>query len=253
MSDTVNSQYARPAPAAVPLRRLIDIICAGTAGIILSPFFLIIALAIWIQGGRPILYSQLRLGRNGAPFRIYKFRKFRADCDDRGSPLTMQHDDRMTPIGHVLAAFKLDELPQLWNIFRGDMSFVGPRPESLAFADCFRNGFEKILEYRPGLFGPCQVLFRHENRLFPPGGNVADFYRETLFPAKAKIDLAYYPRRTAVSDLGWVLRAGWVVAGQPLIERVRRRRSSSPTGTPAKSYVGANVLVTEVDRSSNGE
>nr|WP_245329022.1 sugar transferase [Bradyrhizobium centrolobii] len=203
------------------------------------PVLLIIALAIWIEGGRPILYSQLRLGRNGSPFRMYKFRKFRADCDDRGSPLTMMNDDRMTTIGHVLAGFKLDELPQLWNILRGDMSFVGPRPESLAFADCFKNGFEKILEHRPGLIGPCQVLFRHENTLFPPGGNVADFYRDVLFPAKAKIDLAYYSRRTVASDLWWVLRAGWISVGEPLLRRIRKRRPDDQTVQHQQSAISA--------------
>jgi lipopolysaccharide/colanic/teichoic acid biosynthesis glycosyltransferase len=141
----------------------------------------------------------------------------------------MEHDDRLTAIGPVLAAFKLDELPQLWNVLRGDMSIVGPRPETLAFADCFRNGFEKILEHKPGLFGPCQVVFRHESKLFPAGACVADFYREVLFPAKAKIDLAYYSRRTAASDLGWVLRAGWAIVGQSLIELARKNRSSGST------------------------
>jgi len=195
------------------------------AGFFLLPVFLIVALAIWIEGGRPILYSQLRLGQNGLPFRIYKFRKFRPDCDDRGSPLTMEGDGRMTSVGRILAATKLDELPQLWNVLRGDMSIVGPRPETLAFADSFRNGFEKILEHKPGLFGPCQVVFRHEARLYPAGASVTDFYRDVLFPAKAEIDLAYYSRRTAVSDLGWVLRAGWVIVGPSLMELAKKGRS----------------------------
>ena len=143
MSETVNAGCAGPAAPAVRLRRVIDVLGAGTAIFVSLPILLVIALAVWIEGGRPILYSQLRLGLNGAPFRMYKFRKFRADCDDRGSPLTMVNDNRMTTIGGLLAAFKLDELPQLWNILRGDMSFVGPRPETLVFADCFRNGFKR--------------------------------------------------------------------------------------------------------------
>ncbi|WP_314957541.1 sugar transferase [Bradyrhizobium cosmicum] len=230
MSEMVNPGCARATAPAVRLRRLVDVLCAGSAMIFLLPVLLIIALAIWIEGGRPILYSQLRLGLNGSAFRMYKFRKFGADCDDRGSPLTMVNDGRMTRIGRILAGFKLDELPQLWNILRGDMSFVGPRPETLVFADCFRNGFEKLLEYKPGLIGPCQVLFRHENTLFPQDGNVADFYREVLFPAKAKIDLAYFSNRTVASDLYWVAHAGWIVVGEPLLSRMRRRRPSSQSG-----------------------
>ena len=245
MSETVNAGCAGPAAPAVRLRRVIDVLGAGTAIIVSLPILLVIALAVWIEGGRPILYSQLRLGLNGAPFRMYKFRKFRADCDDRGSPLTMVNDNRMTTIGGLLAAFKLDELPQLWNILRGDMSFVGPRPETLVFADCFRNGFEKILEHRPGLVGPCQVLFRHENELFPPDGNVADFYREVLFPAKAKIDLAYYSNRTVMSDLRWIVQAGWIAVGEPLLNRMRRPRpeSQSQSGiAPTGGSVGANLF-----------
>ena len=221
MSTTIDEFSPRSSAGDMSLRRSIDILSAGVAGIVLAPVFLILAAAIWLESGRPILYSQLRLGQNGTVFRIYKFRKFRADCDDRGSPLTMEHDDRLTRIGRVLAAFKLDELPQFWNILRGDMSIVGPRPESLAFADCFANGFEQILEHKPGLFGPCQVIFRHESKLFPAGSSVQDFYREVVFPAKAKIDLAYYPRRTAASDIGWVVRAGCAIVAQSMARKDR--------------------------------
>jgi lipopolysaccharide/colanic/teichoic acid biosynthesis glycosyltransferase len=199
----------------VGFRRALDIVCAGVAALVLAPVMLIVAFAIWIESGRPILFSQLRLGQNGRAFRMYKFRKFAPDCDNHGCPLTMQGDDRLTTIGHVLAASKLDELPQLWNVLRGDMSLVGPRPESLAFSDCFRNGFEKILEHRPGLFGPCQVMFRDESKRYPAGAAAVEFYRQVLFPAKAEIDLAYFSRRTLVSDLGWILRAAWmIVAGR---------------------------------------
>jgi lipopolysaccharide/colanic/teichoic acid biosynthesis glycosyltransferase len=198
----------------VGLRRGLDIVCAGAAALLFAPIILIVTLAIWIEGGRPILFSQLRLGRYGRPFRMYKFRKFRPDCDSDGCPLTIEGDGRLTRVGRFLAVSKLDELPQLWNVLRGDMALVGPRPESLAFSDCFTNGFEKIHEHKPGLFGPCQVMFRHESKLYPAGGAAVKFYRQVLFPAKAEVDLAYFARRTLVSDLGWILRAvGMIVSG----------------------------------------
>jgi len=202
----------------VGLRRALDIVCAGVAAFVLAPVMLIVTLAIWIESGRPILFSHLRLGQNGRPFRMYKFRKFRPDCDNHGCPLTVERDSRLTAIGRVLAASKLDELPQLWNVLRGDMSLVGPRPESLAFTDCFRNGFEKIHEHKPGLFGPCQVMFRHESKLYPPGVAAVEFYRQVLFPAKAEIDIGYFSRRTLVSDLGWILRGAWMIAAGSRIE-----------------------------------
>ncbi|WP_342731481.1 sugar transferase [Bradyrhizobium sp. B117] len=251
MSELANTGCARTAAPALRLRRLVDILCAGTAMVVFLPIFLLTALAIWTEGGRPIFYSQLRLGLNGLPFRMYKFRKFRADCDDRGSPLTAMNDDRMTTIGRVLAAFKLDEFPQLWNILRGDMSFVGPRPETLAFADCFRNGFEKILEHKPGLVGPCQILFRHENTLFPQDGDVADYYRKVLFPAKAKIDLAYYPNRTIMSDLWWVVQTAWIIVGEPLLSCIRKDRPDG-RGRKPTGYIGG-TLVSKADGCSNDE
>lgn len=212
MHETTKPLLAPSSTPDVNLRRGFDLLATGMALCMLSPVFLIVALAIWIESGKPILFSQLRLGQNGRPFSIYKFRKFRASCDLQGYPLTLDGDDRLTKVGRILAATKLDELPQLWNVLRGDMSLVGPRPESIAFKDCFRNGFEAILNHKPGLFGPCQVVFRHESRLYPADGSAAEFYREVLFPAKAKVDLAYFPRRTLVSDLGWILRAAGVIA-----------------------------------------
>jgi lipopolysaccharide/colanic/teichoic acid biosynthesis glycosyltransferase len=212
MRDTAYESSWRSLGVDVGLRRTLDILGAGVAVCALAPVMLIVTVAIWIESGRPILFSQLRLGQYGRPFRMYKFRKFRPDCGDQGCPLTVEGDNRLTAVGRFLAASKLDEVPQLWNILRGDMSLVGPRPESLAFIDCFRNGFEKIHEHKPGLFGPCQVLFRHESKLYPAGVAVAEFYQQVLFPAKAKIDLAYFSRRTLVSDLGWILRAVWTIA-----------------------------------------
>jgi lipopolysaccharide/colanic/teichoic acid biosynthesis glycosyltransferase len=212
MHETTKPLLTPSPPPGVSLRRALDVTVAGLAMCVLSPVFLIVALAIRIESGGPILYSQLRLGQNGRPFSIFKFRKFKASCDLHGYPLTLDGDDRLTRVGRILVATKLDELPQLWNVLRGNMSLVGPRPESLAFNDCFRNGFEAILKHKPGLFGPCQVVFRHESRLYPADGSAAEFYREVLFPAKAKVDLAYFSRRTLASDLGWILRAAGVIA-----------------------------------------
>src|SRR3954447_18611185 len=157
MRETTDQIFGPTSAADANLRRLLDILFAVTAASVLMPVLLVTAFAIWIEGGSPILFSQLRLGQNGRPFRIYKFRKFKVTCDGRGFPLTMDGDGRLTPVGRILAVTKLDELPQLWNVIRGDMSLVGPRPESLDFADCFRSGFERLLDYKPGLFGPCQV------------------------------------------------------------------------------------------------
>jgi lipopolysaccharide/colanic/teichoic acid biosynthesis glycosyltransferase len=197
----------------VPSQRAFDVCVALFALGVLAPFMLLIAVVVWLESGRPIYFSQLRLGKGGRPFYLYKFRKFRADCGSKGLPLTLRNDVRMTAVGRFLALTKVDELPQLWNVLRGDMSIVGPRPESLAFADCFSNGLERVLDCRPGLFGPSQVLFRHEDLFFPPNLEPEEFYRRVLFPAKARIDLEYFSRRSPIKDLGWIIRGAGAVIG----------------------------------------
>jgi lipopolysaccharide/colanic/teichoic acid biosynthesis glycosyltransferase len=185
-------------------QRLLDVVLASAVLLILLPLMLLIGLAIRVESGSPILFSQLRIGRHGQPFRMFKFRKFHPWHNADGYPLTLERDGRMTAVGTVLRATKLDELPQLWNVIRGDMSIVGPRPETFAFADCFVDGFEQILSYRPGIIGPSQVIFRNESALFPPDTDPTTFYRTVIFPIKARIDLEYYHRRTLLRDIGWI-------------------------------------------------
>ena len=168
MRDTAN-ELVRPALGMdAGLRRAFDVVCAGMAALVLAPVMVILTLALLFEDGTPILFSQLRLGQHGRPFRMYKFRKFRPDCDNHGCPLTVEGDGRLTAVGRILAASKLDELPQLWNVLRGDMSIVGPRPESLAFTDCFRNGLSSRLSAAsPARKRPSEHLGKVKNREHP--------------------------------------------------------------------------------------
>lgn len=195
-------------------RRSVDIAVASVAAIVFAPLMLLIAIALVVEGGRPVLFAQTRLGAGARPFRMYKFRKFDVRCDPHGLALTVAGDNRMTKLGRILAATKFDELPQLWNVVRGEMAIVGPRPESMAFADCFRGGAEAVLQYKPGLLGPAQVLFRNEADFYPQSADPLHYYREVLFPAKARIDLSYYPQRTLVSDVAWMARGFLAVFGR---------------------------------------
>jgi lipopolysaccharide/colanic/teichoic acid biosynthesis glycosyltransferase len=193
------------------VRRGCDIALAALALIAIAPLMLLISIAVFLEDAGPILFKQERLGVDGLPFGMYKFRKFRADCGTSGAPLTAEGDSRLTFVGKFLAATKLDELPQLWNVLKGDMAIVGPRPESMAFADCFRDGYEEILRHKPGLVGPSQVVFRHEARLYPQGEDASAFYRRVLFPAKAGLDLAYFRHRTIGSDFALMLRSALAI------------------------------------------
>lgn len=232
-------------------RRVFDFTLSLASLLALSPLMLVIAIAIILGSGRPILFSQLRLGHHGRPFVMYKFRKFHSDCSANGLQLTLDKDSRLTTVGRFLLLTKLDELPQLWNVLIGDMSIIGPRPESLAYADCFKGGFERVLEHKPGVFGPSQVKFRYENALYPKYGDFNHFYRTSLFPTKANIDLSYYPRRTLASDIAWLFQSVLATLGlnthtSPLIgtEGETALRSVTDKATPA-SLVEASPRIKE--------
>lgn len=220
MACDSNARDQRPEAAIFWPQRLTDLAIAITALAVLSPVMLLVALAVWLETGRPILFSQTRIGRGRRFFRIHKFRKFYKEIG-HGSPLTIDRDPRMTPIGRVLAVTKLDELPQLWNVVVGDMSIVGPRPECLDFLDCFTEPYLKVLDYAPGIFGPSQVAFRNERALYPTNSDAIQFYRDVLFPMKASIDLAYYSDRTLVSDIKWIILGVFsVVSGRSALRSV---------------------------------
>jgi hypothetical protein len=123
--------------------------------------------------------------------------------------VTVSGDARMTRLGRFLERSKFDEIPQLWNILKGEMSFVGPRPETLRFKDLFQGEFARVHDFVPGIFGPNQVAFRNESTMYPPDRNPEDFYREELFPKKARQDIAYFSQATAFSDVLWILRGLW--------------------------------------------
>lgn len=201
-------------------RRALDVAVALAALLLAALPMLVIAVAICLDSPGPVLFSQTRIGRDGRPFRLHKFRKF-AHGSAGGPAVTLKDDKRMTRVGRVLERTKLDELPQLWNVFGGSMALVGPRPETLDFADCFTGEARRLLDYTPGLFGPNQVLFRHECLMYAAGEDPHRFYRDVLFPAKAGIDLAYFPHRTLGSDLRWValgvLAAAGMVSGPPCV------------------------------------
>ncbi|MBV9591670.1 MAG: sugar transferase [Hyphomicrobiales bacterium] len=214
------------------VRRALDVTIALAALLVFSPVMLLIVLAIWMNGSRPIFFSQLRLGLRGRHFRIYKFQKFHNRCGAASGAVTVENDPRFTRLGRFLGKTKLDELPQLWNILKGDMSIVGPRPESLELAHCFSGIYLRVLQYRPGLFGPNQVLFRNESSMFPDNYDPEKFYCEYLFPLKANIDLAYFPHRTLAKDMGWIIRGLLAVAGwqSPPSEDLQRTLNEGRSG-----------------------
>ena len=216
MSDhTFDGGYSRTGAGELQagVRRFLDIVVALLALVVLAPALAVVALAICIEGGPPIFFSQTRLGQGGRHFQLHKFRKFRPQQEMPGPAVTVRGDPRMTRVGRLLERTKLDELPQLWNVLKGDMALVGPRPESLAFRDCFSGEYQGVLDHKPGLFGPCQVVFRNEGCLYESGRDPEEFYRDVLFPLKARVDLMYFGRRSLSSDLSLLVCGVLAVCG----------------------------------------
>lgn len=192
----VGSRQSTVCPSGAALR-IFDVVVAAVVLVLFAPLMILIAAAVLAEGGRPVFFSQVRLGRGGRHFRMYKFRKFHKRGCLAGRPLTVEDDPRLSGVGRVLAWTKLDELPQLWNVLKGDMSIVGPRPELLDFQDCFEGPYRAVLEYKPGILGPSQVLFRNEGSLYRGRADPERFYRDVLFPLKAQIDSAYFAHRNS--------------------------------------------------------
>jgi len=192
------------------MKGLFDIVLAVIGLVVAAPLMALIAVAVKLDSPGRAFFSQKRLGLNGEVFWIHKFRKFPDDWGTKGSGVTVAGDVRMTRLGRILERTKFDELPQLWNILKGEMSFVGPRPESLNFAELFEGELAKVHDFKPGIFGPNQIAYRNESEMYPPDRDPDAFYREELFPAKARNDIAYFSRANLLTDIGWIVRGVWV-------------------------------------------
>jgi lipopolysaccharide/colanic/teichoic acid biosynthesis glycosyltransferase len=186
-------------------QRLFDCVCATIGLFLLSPVFLVLGIAVKLYDGGPVLYRSQRIGRKGQLFSIYKFRTMVMDADRLGGGLTTKHDRRVTPPGRILRRYKFDELPQLLNVMKGDMSFVGARPEDPRYVARYTPEQKRILDYRPGITSPASLRFSNEEQLLT-GENPEQLYLTTLLPQKLSMDLEYLAHRTLVSDLGIILR-----------------------------------------------
>jgi lipopolysaccharide/colanic/teichoic acid biosynthesis glycosyltransferase len=181
-----------PSPAAQTARRAvkrgIDIVVSGIALLILLPLGLLIALLVVLESPGPVFYLAERVGFRGRPLMMLKFRKMHADAG--GSALTIANDSRFTRIGALLARTRLDELPQLWHVLGGEMSLVGPRPESPGFVSCRAEDYERILTVRPGLTGWSQLAFAAEQEILQQD-SAHEYYVTRLLPQKTVIDRLY--------------------------------------------------------------
>jgi lipopolysaccharide/colanic/teichoic acid biosynthesis glycosyltransferase len=214
------------------LSRVFDIVVAGLLLALTLPIWIVVALAIVIDEPGPVLYRARRVGRDGREFDMFKFRKMRRDA--AGARLTVVDDDRFTRIGRMLTRTKLDELPQLVNVLRGEMALVGPRPEDPVYVAEYPQEFSEILRCRPGITGLSQIQYRDEALLLV-GDHFEELYRNDLLPKKIELDRYYSVHRCLGLDvriLGWTfvaIFAGAHVHRHELTRSLRFERAQTPT------------------------
>jgi lipopolysaccharide/colanic/teichoic acid biosynthesis glycosyltransferase len=195
---TGNPRSRRAGGPRAAVKRAIDVLVAAVALVALSPLLLLIALLIVLDSPGPVFYRADRAGFRGRPLRMLKFRKMRTDA--RGGALTVAGDERLTRLGAWLARSKADELPQLWHVLRGEMSLVGPRPESPEYVERFPAAYQVILGVRPGLTGFTQIAFAREGWILDPR-DPQTHYVTRLLPQKVELDRLYATRLSTRRDL----------------------------------------------------
>ena len=196
------------------MKRVFDIIASGLGLFILSPLFLILAIWIKLDSNGPVFFRQLRVGRYNKDFRIFKFRSMR-EGSDKGSLITVGgRDPRVTKSGYWIRKFKFDELPQLFNVFVGDMSLVGPRPEVRHYVDYWTPEQMHVLDVRPGITDPASIRFRNENELMEEAEDPEQYYIEVIMQEKLKLYLEYVEHHSFWGDIKLILKTFWVIVSE---------------------------------------
>ena len=186
-------------------------VASGLGLIVLCPLFLILAIWIKLDSKGPVFYRQVRVGYKNKDFRIFKFRSMRVGAD-KGSLVTIGgRDPRVTKSGYWIRKFKLDELPQLINVFIGDMSLVGPRPEVRHYVDYWTPEQMHVLDVRPGITDPASIKFRNENELMEKAEDPEKYYIEVIMQEKIKLYLEYVEKHNFFYDLGLIFKTFWVI------------------------------------------
>jgi lipopolysaccharide/colanic/teichoic acid biosynthesis glycosyltransferase len=213
----------RPGGVDDALKRAFDAVVAALALLVLSPLLLVLALLVRLSSPGPAFYRQKRVGRDGKLFDVLKFRSMRVG--NSGPSVTAGGDPRITPIGARLRQWKLDELPQLINVLRGEMSLVGPRPEVERYVQHYTAEQRGVLAVRPGITGVSQIEFRDEEALLNGRDDVEEFYLSTVMPTKLALDLRYVREHSFLGDLQLLLRTVLVIV----------RRDDAATNKPPAS------------------
>jgi lipopolysaccharide/colanic/teichoic acid biosynthesis glycosyltransferase len=217
------------APGAA--RRALDLLVSAAALLLLSPVIVLVALAVKLGSPGPVIFRQVRVGQGGRPFTLLKFRTMRPG--ERGPEVTRGSDPRITRVGKLLRASGIDELPQLLNVLRGEMTLVGPRPETPALAERYPAGYRVVFDHRPGLTGPTQVRLRDKDVL-PPAGvpDLEGYYLRELVPSRVALDFSYLDDPSLARTVGMLWHtAVYVLRGSPVARS--RAQQVDASGRPS--------------------
>ena len=192
-------------------KRALDVLFSLIGLLLLSPLFLLGGIFAKSQSKGPTFYKAKRVGKGGTIFEMYKFRTMVANADSIGGSLTTYRDTRVTHIGRFLRWTKLDELPNLINVIKGEMSLVGPRPEAPAYVKHYTETQRQVLQVKPGMTGPSQLANRDEEEKLKGQPDAEHYYITELMPKKLDLDLNYVATQSTVSDIGWLLKTLWII------------------------------------------
>lgn len=196
------------------MKRVFDIVASGIGLLLLSPLFLVVAVWIKLDSPGQVFYRQVRVGRYNRDFRIFKFRSMRVGSD-KGSLVTIGgRDPRVTRSGYFIRKFKIDELPQLINVFIGDMSLVGPRPEVRHYVDYWTKEQLHVLDVRPGITDPASIKFRNENELLEKAEDPEKYYIEVIMQEKLRLYLEYVEKHGFWYDIKLIFKTFWVIVSE---------------------------------------
>ena len=188
------------------LKRIFDFTVSLASLILLSPFFILIMAGIIIFDSRPVLFRQMRVGMNGSDFLLNKFRTMRVVREAASGTFDAGDTSRITKIGAFLRKTKLDELPQLWNVFKGDMSLVGPRPEVRKWVDAYPERWANVLTVKPGITDPASIYYRNEEKLLAQADDPVACYRDQILPHKLDLYEEYVRTRTFWGDIALIFK-----------------------------------------------
>lgn len=196
------------------MKRIFDVVASGLGLLALSPLFLILAVWIKCDSAGPVFYRQVRVGRNNRDFKLFKFRSMRVGSDKNGLITVGGHDPRITRSGYFIRKYKLDELPQLINVFIGDMSLVGPRPEVRKYVDMYTAEQMHVLDVRPGITDMASIRYRNENELLEQADDPDKYYVEVVMQDKLRLNLEYVERHSFLFDIRLIFQTFWTIIAE---------------------------------------